>query len=359
VNDDALRRHREASQYLHRARPRSAIELVRHLVGVQAQVSSAAALAFRARTVGLTSERVQHAREHDRSIVRTWAMRGTLHLVSAEDYGWLIPIVTEPRAANAHRRLRQEGVSAEEAARAAGLIERMLENDGPLTRPEIAERLRRHRIRTDGQAIAHLVWLAAANGSICFGPDRGADESFVLVRDWLGEPVVMDRDAALIELAVRYLTSHAPAEPADLAFWSGVRINDARRGWRGIEDRLIEVRTPRGPRWSLRTRMAQAPRSLVRLLPAFDEYLLGWKDRDLIAPALHRPKINRGGGWLHPVVIADGRAVATWRTVPATDALRIEIHPFSHLAPTVRRASAREASEIAVFLGKPVEVVVG
>lgn len=281
-------------------------------------------------------------------------MRGTLHVVSADDYGWLIPLVIEPRVANAHRRLRQEQVPTEHAARAVGLIQRMLERDGPLTRPEIADRLRRRRIRTDGQAIAHLVWLAAAEQTICFGPDRGGEETYVLVRDWIGKPEPRDRDAALAELAVRYLSSHAPAEPADLAFWSGIRLTDAKRGWRRIRDRLTEVRTPRGSAWTLRSRKAEAPRNLVRLLPAFDEYLLGWKDRGVIAPASHHFKINRGGGWIRPVVLADGRVVGTWRTKPAGNALRLDVNPFADLSSAVRRGIVRETVELSASLGTAV-----
>jgi hypothetical protein len=360
VNDDALRRHREASQLLHRPSRRSAVDVVRHLVGVQAQVVSASALAMRARTPGLTTERVRDARNRDRSIVRTWAMRGTLHLVAAEDYGWLIPMVTEPRVANADRRLHQEGVSREHAGRAVRSIERMLEREGPLTRPEIADRLRRRGIRTDGQAIAHLVWLAAASGSICFGPDRGKDETYALVRDWLGEPERMEPDAALAELAVRYLASHAPAEPDDLGSWSGVRLSHVKRGWKSIEDRLVEVATTRGSAWALRSRKNQAgPGGLVRLLPAFDEYLMGWKDRDLVAPAAHRSQINRGGGWLHPVVLADGRAVGTWRTTPTADHVLVQVRPFAELSPAVRRKIREEAADIAAFLGTPIEVSFG
>src|SRR6266542_3450257 len=125
----------------------------------------AAAMALAVRTDGLTTEAVARARLRDRSVVLAWAMRGTLHLVAAEDHGWLVPLVVEPRVANAHRRLRQEGVSSDQAARALGLIERMLEREGPLLRRDVAARLRRRGIRTEGQAIAHLMWLAAADRS--------------------------------------------------------------------------------------------------------------------------------------------------------------------------------------------------
>ena len=318
---------------------------------------SAAGLALRARSEGLTAERVDRARLSDRSIVLSWAMRWTLHLISAEDHGWLVPLVTEPRIANAHRRLRQEGVPPERAAAALRLIEGMLDREGPLTRLEIAERLRRRKIRTDGQALVHLLWLASADGGICYGPDRGRDRCLVLTRDWLGRPSTLEREAAATELAIRYLAAHGPAQPVDLAFWSGLRLAEAKQGWRSIEDRLTEVGTSRGPRWDLRSRAAAAPAGLVRLLPSFDEYLLGWKDRDFALPDAHRTKVNRGGGWIHQVLLDDGRVVGTWSTERTSSARRLEVHPFSRLPSRVRSGIADEAENLAAFLATPVLVV--
>jgi hypothetical protein len=324
---------------------------------VQAQVLSAAGLALATRTAGLTAAKVDRTRLRDRSIVLTWAMRGTLHLVAAEDYGWLVPLVIEPRVANAHGRLRQEGVTGDGPARAVRAIERMLAKEGPLTRSEIAERLRRLRIRTEGQAIAHLVWLAASEGVACYGPDRDGQRCFVLVRDWIGEQRGMDREAALTELAVRYLTSHGPAEPADLAFWSGVRLGDAKRAWRAVEDRLVEVEAPGRSLWTLRSQEDEAPSDLVRLLPAFDEYLLGWKDRGFAVTPARWKRINAGGGWLYPVVLADGRAAGTWSAQWTSSAMELSVRGFGRLAPTVRRALDLEAAHIAAFRGVGAELV--
>jgi winged helix DNA-binding protein len=347
---------RVAAQLLHQPRSDSVVDVVRNLCGVQAQVLSAAGLALRARTNGLKAQQVDRARTRDRSIVLTWAMRGTLHLVAAEDYPWLIPLVTEPHVANAHRRLKQEGVLAGQPDEAVRHIAQMLKREGPLTRKEIAEHLKRLGIHTAGQAIAHLVWLAAAQGLICYGPDRDGEHCFVRVEDWLGKSRPVAREKALANLAVRYLNAHAPATPRDLVFWSGIRMVDAKRAWTLIGDRLHEVETPSGPCWTLRSTPAQAPPGIVRLLPAFDEYLLGWKDREFAVAGEHRTKINRGGGWLHPVVLADGRAVGTWRTKQTPKKLRIELEPFGPLTPAVKRGAAKEASDVAEFLGMPVEL---
>jgi hypothetical protein len=351
LTDEQMRRARIAAQLLHRPGRRTVVDLVSHLTGVQAQVLPAASLALRARRSGLTAAAVDRARTGDRSIVLCWAMRGTLHLLAAEDHAWLVPIVIERRIANAHRRLRQDSVTGNQSTKAVRSIERMLAREGPLLRSEIAERLQSQGIRTEGQAIAHLVWLAAAEGTICYGPDRGGERCFVLVRDWLGRPVAkMDPDDALNELAVRYLRAHAPAEPADLATWSGIAPAEARRVWRGIEDRLVEVATDRGPRWTLRRAITPPTNEVVGLLPAFDEYLLGWKDRQVIATTSRWKTIQRGGGWLHPVVLVDGRARGTWSSERTTDGLRVDVSPFVPLGPTLRRRIDEEARDIGRFL---------
>jgi hypothetical protein len=257
----------------------------------------------------------------------------------------------------------------------------MLGREGPLTRAEIAERLQAKGIPTKGQAIAHLVWLAAAQGTICYGPDRNGDKGFVLVKDWLAKSKPRERDASLAELATRFLRSHAPASPADLANWSGIRAGDATRAWKAIATRLSEVETARGTRWMLKGQLPATPHSptlspqgereieprhpirtlggereaeIVRLLPAFDEYLLGWKDREVAVPTEHRTKINRGGGWLHPVAVVDGRVVGTWSTSYRSKQLLINVSAFSSLTPAVKAGLDAEAADVGAFLGMPV-----
>jgi len=349
LDDDAIRRRRVAAQWLHRPRRASPAAVVRHLTGVQAQVLSAAGLALRSRTEGLTHDRVDRARTRDRSIVLAWAMRGTLHLIPAEDHGWLVPLTTEPRLANARRRLRQEGVTAGDEERAMRLVGRALEAEGPMSRRELAERLQRRGIRVEGQAIAHLAWLACAQGIACHGPDRDGEPAFVLVGDWLdrGRGRTERPDAALGELAVRYLRAHAPATPADLAAWSGIRASDAARAWRAVERRLVEVPTERGAMWTLRSTRTNEPTDVVRMVPAFDEFLLGWRERGLVATAAEWRRINRGGGWLRPVVLHDGRAVGTWRWPKG--AAEPDVQPFRRLGQGVRTAIARETEEIRRF----------
>ena len=354
ASDARLRRLRQAAQLLHRPRGKNdPVDVVRHLVGMQAQVPSSTALGIRARTKGLVKADVDRARFEDRSIVWTWAMRGTLHFVVAEDLPWLHPLVVESSIPNAHRRLVQEGVPAGKHEEAVKEIRRILKRSAPLTRPQLAERLRRKEFRTAGQAIAHLVWLAAAEGVCCYGPELDGEPAFVLMDEWVGPRKPVDREAALKELALRYMRSHGPATVEDLVAWSGIKMGDARRAWAAIEDRSKEVEAGGAPLRMLKSQEREAPPGLVRLLPAFDEYVLGWKDRAFFVSPHHWKKINSGGGWLHPVVLADGRAEATWSSRWSSRTHDVDLLPFLRLSPTFRTSLSAEVEAVREFLSRP------
>jgi hypothetical protein len=325
-------------------------DVVHHLVGVQAQDPLAAPLAIRARTRDLTAADVSRALAADRSIVRTWAMRGTIHLVAVEDHHWIVPLTAGASLPGSDRRLSQEGVTGDQADRAVRSIARMLASHGPLTRAEIVERLERTGVPTAGQAAFHLIRLAGLRGLVCYGPDRGGAPTFVAVRDWLEPGPPADRDLALARLAERYLASHAPAAQEDFAAWSGLRAGDARRGWAQLGDRLVEVETPGTTLWTLRSRLNPPPVRAVRLLPAFDPYLLGWKGREVSLPKEHEREVFPGGGLLRPAVSSDGLLVGTWTISRREEPPRVTIRPFSRPGPALRGAATRDAKDAVRFL---------
>ena len=206
-------------------------QVAERLLAIQGQDPRGARLAVRVRSQGLSAADVDHALTVDRSLVISWLNRGTLHLVRSADY-WPLHRLTTPQLETAcARRLDQEGIPPAAADRAAGLIERFLDRDGPLTRAQLAERLESAGVRTQGQALVFLMFLASLRGISVRGPMIGKQHAYVLARDWLGAPpAAPDRDAALAWLARRYLAGHAPATDRDLAKWAGLPLREARRG---------------------------------------------------------------------------------------------------------------------------------
>jgi hypothetical protein len=313
-------------------RARDATDLVRAIGGVQAQEPNAAALSVRARVEGLTRAALERALYEERSIVRTWAMRGTIHLVASDDARWLHELLAPIAMPAQLRALDKLGVPVDDRPRAVDLIRGALAG-GPLTRAELCEELERAGIDTSGQKAAHLPRLAALEGHVCFGPRRGSKDTYALVDDWLPRAPrrSLDRDEALAELARRYAGAYGPADERDFAAWSGLTLRDARRGWElGAVDGGAGGASPPEP-------------PVVRLLPAFDTYLLGYRERSLAVPAEHARRVWPGGGIIRPAVVANGRALGTWRVARR----RVEVEWFDGAAPV---DASEEVADVLRFL---------
>ena len=359
LGEDDLRALRMRAQLLDRPEPvASPSEVVRRVCGVQAQDLPAAELALRARSDGLTAVEARAARVTERSFVRTWAMRGTLHLIAAEDAGWLLPLITPRFLPRSRRRLVQLGVEEGDQGRAVRLIEALLAEEGPLTREEIAAVLARHGIRTEGQAAFHLISQSALEGLVCMGPDRGGKPTFVLLRDWIGPPSPLEEDKALAELARRYVSAYGPAAPEDMAAWSGLGLTETRRAWRRISGEVSEVEVAGGQKaWTSSEREARlTPASSVKLLAAFDNYLLGYRSRAFAVDSPHAREVHPGGGIIRPVALVDGRAAATWRSKRRAAGLAIAVKPFEPLDPRIRVQIAAEVRDVGRFLDTDAEL---
>lgn len=355
VDDGEVRLLRQDAQLLNRRRKLSPVQVVRRLLGVQSQMFKAGHLAIRARAVRPVATDIEHALTRERSLVWTWAMRGTLHLVTAEDYGWLVPLMVERSIPGAVRRLQQEGVGRDDYHRARRMIGSMLSTEGPLTRSEIAVRLGEKGVPVDGQAIAHTVWLASAQGLICRGPAKNGERAFVLVKDWLDTEPAHRGDSALKELALRYLKSHGPATPEDLVKWSGLPLRDVRVGWAEISSRMREVNVGPATMWMLRSQETDVPDGVVRLVPAFEEFLLGWRDRSFSLTERHAPRVI-AGGIFRPAIMVDGRVVGTWSTSRRRDAILVTCHTFGRISSALREELSTEVSDVGRFLGTSAEI---
>ena len=366
-----LRRARAAAQLLDAVPgpsvPAAPAAAVRHLLAVQAQDLRAARLALRARGAARTAADVDAALRQG-TLVVTWLLRGTLHLVHRDDAGWLLALTAPGRLAANRRRLAQEGLDGPTADRAVAVVVEALGESGPLTRPALTERLRRAGVPVEGQAVPHVLLRAALRGLVVLGPVTEAGHAFVLSAEWLGglpaprprarpgpttagtdpvPPAGRERDAALAELARRYLRGHAPAAAEDLAAWSGLPLRDARAGLRraraGQEgaagDPPAEVPAPRAP-----------ARIAPRLLGAFDPWLLDWRDRAHAVAPEHARRVHPGGGVVRAVATDDGMVVGTWTTRRRGGAVEVALEPFAPLGTRVARALDREAAGVARFL---------
>jgi hypothetical protein len=233
------------------------------------------------------------------------------------------------------------------------IIEGALADEGPLTRRELRARVAAKGIRTEGQAMPHLLGRAVLRGIAVLGPFRGTQQAVALARDWLGAAPTTSvegsaRDAALAELARRYLAGHGPASDRDLAYWAGLPLRDARLGLHSIGAELTELDDGLV---DLAAGAASPRRTGARLLPVFDPYLLGWKDRSFAVHSTHRSKVY-AGGLIGPAAAVDGRVIGTWRAARSEGRLAIDVEPFEPLPSRAEAGLRREREDLARFEGR-------
>jgi len=357
---------RQVRHRLHaRAPARAALGVASGLCGLQAQVLSCAELMLWARVESLPPGFVGKALWEERSLLKPWAMRGTLHMLPSREYGLWQPALSTYRHYLRPAWLRYCQVTAQE-------MERLLEAVGtaldarPHTREELAAAVEKATSKRVARPVRNSWGMAlkpaSYHGKLCFGPSRGQHVSFVNPRDWLGavKPGVarpLGPDGALSEVLRRFFAAHGPASVAELSRWWGFAGAAGKRALEPLRDELCEVEVDGQRAFALAKDRDElrnaAPVPGVRLLPAFDQYTLvssAGADRVLPHPR-HRPQVFRSQGWISAVVLVDGRMAGVWRHERKGKSLKVEVEPFSSLPARVRRGVGEEAERLAAFLG--------
>ena len=330
--------------------------VTRAVCALQAQAFDAARHQVRARSLEVTSSAVDRAFEIERSVVRTWLMRGTLHLCAADDLRWLINVFGPAVNQFGASRRRNLGLDDATCARAIAVIRKALAG-GPMARRQIREQLVSAGVVEEpvGQLVLHLLYHAAALGIVCSGPRMGGDDSFVLLDDWVPQSEGPRGEAALAELARRYFAAYGPAGEADFAAWSGLRRGVIRAAMAAIGTDLMEFPGPIRGLWTLGPAAnADVDRPAVRLLGHFDTYLLGYRRREHLGDAAAEAWIHDGGGgWIRPVICVDGWIAGGWRMEQTRREIEIKVMPFDRISRRADPAISREVTSIGRFLERP------
>ena len=346
-----------------RAPAGSMLRVSSRLCGLHAQVMSSAELTLWARVEKLDRGAVQRALWEDRALVKTWAMRGTLHLLPSRELPmWQAALSTSPRWLRPAGWKRAFGITIEELDRITEAIGVALE-DRLLTREELALEVRRlTRSAAFGAKVGESSWgpllrPAAFTGRLCFGPSVGQRVQFTRPDSWLGPLPAVNPKAATAEVTRRFLAAFGPATYHDLArWWNGGGVATARQWIASLGEEVCSVDLDGAQAWMLAADARKAremqPQRSVRLLPAFDQYVVAASHhaaRLLPSPDL-RGRVYRPQGWLSPVLLVDGRMEGVWRHEVKGSRVEVTIQPFIRPQPWVRRAAAEEAERLAAFL---------
>jgi uncharacterized protein YcaQ len=369
---------------LERASTKALISVVRDMTGAQAQLLSAAQIPLWSRVRDL---RIAHVEEalNKRILAKASCMRRTLFLVPSEDLAIFV-LGSVSRANKEIQWTLGKGVPDRIVDAAIDAVLGAL--DEPLTWPEIAERVgralgvRKRAIHGGGWGsrrkvatvpvgklifpVVDLVHLAAARGGVCYGPSRDNEPTFVRADAWIPQWQDVPREQAEGMLLRTYLQAFGPATAADFASWTGISLTEAREIWAREQADFAPVNVEGG--WSAAVlredldELAQAEFEcpLIRLLPYFDSFLLGHKEREHLVTMKHRPKVYRAQGWIAPVVLVDGRAAAVWEHARDGNRLRVNVAKFGSMSRRITDGIREEAQNLGRFLGAPnVDVQIG
>jgi hypothetical protein len=335
---------------------RTADEVVTWFGAMQAQDLASALWSLGLRLPGSTETDMLTALEQ-RQIVRTWPMRGTIHLVPAADAHWMLDLMGSTMLATSHRRRENLGLTQEDTDQATAALADALSGSRRLTRSQALSTINDAGVTTEGQRGYHLLWYAALTGVTCIGPQVEGEQTFVLLDEWVANPRRLDAREAAAELAYRYFRSHGPAPVSDFAGWTGLGLRIARTALSDNSGRLTSVLVDGEQMWLATELAADAdalrPQRRMLALPGYDELILGFKDRRLHIPEGRFDDIVPGGnGIFRSTIVADGVVQATWGRTLTRSAVKVKVQPFAPLSSSRRAAFSRALGTYAAFLGR-------
>ncbi len=288
-------------------------------------------------------------------IIRTWPMRHTLHFVAPADIRWMLALLAPRVIVAAAGRRRNLEIDDHTLSRSRELITSALQGGKTLTRHELYEVLENGHVSTAGQRGIHIFSYFSLQGLLCFGQHNFKQPTFVLLDEWVPSTKPIEHDEALAKLATRYFTSHGPAQLQDFVWWSGLKITDARTAIELSSSNLSKITVEDKIYWTAKDLPLDLPTiPTAYLLPGFDEYMLGYKDRTAALPLEHNQKINPGAnGMFAGTIVFDGRVIGTWRRTIKKANIHISLQPFKPFNRSQLNAISDAADLYGKFMNSP------
>ena len=337
------------------------VTICRNVCGIQAQLMASAEIACSVRSLKSHVEDLHSALWEQRALVKTTAMRQTMHLLPAEDLGIYKTAIQRSRMATLMRVMARINVTRQQVDVMNQAVMDAL-SAGPLTKNELLERVK-HTMTGGLKAWMQLSWSvfrpAVVAGLICYGPDRGREGTFVRVDQWLPKQTPIDEDKAKQELFRWCLRSYGPATLHDASRWSGIPMSEAKAVWDSLVGDLRVVSIEDQQAWILEEdwralRKSEFDTPVLRLLPHFDPYMLAHADKAHLVEARYYKRVYRNQGWLSPVVLLNGRVAGVWDYTRRGKALALNVELFEKLPRKILSLVEQEAEIIAQFMGRSV-----
>jgi hypothetical protein len=351
MNSTEIVRERLHNQLLTHNKFKKPVEIISWLGAIQGQDYNGVKWAVGLRLPGITDEELEQAITK-KTIFRTWLMRGTLHLVAAEDIRWMLELLAPRIIKSNTRRYRELKLDEKTLNHSNQVLTNALENGKELNRRELLAILQKNRISTEGQRAAYILQKASLDGFIC---QCAVDHNnpIYMSMDSIPKKKPMDREESLAKLARRYFKSRGPATIGDFIWWSGLLAADARAGLEAVKSDFVQEQVDNQIYWRCDTKMMQFISQIIHLLPTYDEYLFGYKDRSVSLNVLKTNKIKLGNHY-RPTIAINGQIVGTWKRTLKKDALIMEYNLFK----TLNRAENQILTEAELLYRKFLNIAV-
>lgn len=339
------------NQQLSRQQFKTPGEVVEWLGAVQAQDYLGALWSIGMRLPKAIESDVEKA-VSDKTMVRTWPMRGTLHFVSPKDIRWMLKYLAPRVHSKIGSVFRREGLDAKQFTRAMKLWEKALAGGKCLTREEMYEVLEKGKLSAKGTRGLLMLGYAAQEALICFGERKGKQQTLVLLDEWLPEKgAELSREEALARLAEIYIRSHGPVLVEDLAWWSGLTKTETTSAINSISDRLASEKCGGKTYWFFPSKEIKS-KSICALLPTYDEFGVAYKDRN---PIIHKTDVKRVGGFFTSGIMHNGQITGVWRRELEKENVDIDIKPFAPYSAAQKKALTSTIKDYSKFLQRKAE----
>jgi hypothetical protein len=345
-----ITRYRLHSQRIIKPGCKNAGEVVSWMGALQAQDYAGSKWSIGLRVPGSTDAMIEQA-VADKSIVRSWSLRGTLHWMLAADIRWMVALAAPNIQAKYTTNFKREGLDQAIFKKSNRIITNALSDGQALTRDELAVIVKKKGITTSNHGMGYLLLYASLDGIICFGPRRDKQFTHVLLDDWIPASQREQPDRPLVTLALRYFISRGPATVKDFAWWAGVTLTVARKAVEVIKGQLTETVVAGISYLMDDDTPSSNSKPGVYLLPGFDEYLMSYADRSAMVEAADAPDIKgAGNGLLSSTIILNGQVAGTWKRTVEKKQVVIETSYFHKASQAVQQQVKATAKRYAQYL---------
>jgi len=345
------------SQQIAKTQFKSPKEIVGWMGAMQAQDFNMAKWAIGLR-LNKTKEKHINAAIDSAEIIRTHLLRPTWHFVSADDIYWMVDLTAPGILSSMKGRNKQLELTGAILKKSFAIIEKSLKDANHLTRKDLVNELNKAKIVTNENRSSHILFHAELEGIICSGKMKDKLPTYALLNERIKKPAPLKKEEALYKLACKYFESHCPATFQDFVWWSGLSMTDGRKALELIKSNFVSEKKDSKEYWFPRSfSFPKKSKESVFLLPAFDEFLISYKDRSAVIHSDHREKTFSSNGIFWPVILVNGRAVGIWKREIKKNQLIISCGIFDKKNKVSKELLEKATRELGYFLNCPVKIM--